>query len=158
MTKDTTAGGVEAVLAALTMARTTAANDDYSKPGTIERERHCQRLEAMQAASDAIGRLVAPPATGDGAGVAAGAPLTREELQAIYAGPHYEAAINLVFGSQDGMTIGEVRDKLRDMLAASPEPAPAGCCGTAVSERGRGAEAPPVASAPSPKAGETGNG
>lgn len=57
-----------------------------------------------------------------GGGVEAGSPLTPEELQAVYAGPHYEAAISLIFGSQDGTTIGEIRDKLRAMLAASPAP------------------------------------
>lgn len=49
-----------------------------------------------------------------------GAPLTEDELRAVYAGPHAEAAIQLIFGAQDGMTIGEVRDKLRAMLSASP--------------------------------------
>lgn len=38
-------------------ARATASNDDYSKPGTPERTRHVERLDAMNAASDEITRL-----------------------------------------------------------------------------------------------------
>lgn len=55
-------------------------------------------------------------------GTVAGAPLTEDELKAIYAGPHVDAAIGLVFGSHAGTTIGEIRDKLRAMLSASPSP------------------------------------
>lgn len=55
-------------LEALAYARTTAANDDMTKPGTIERQRHCDRLAAMQAASDEIVRLraLSAPASKDG--------------------------------------------------------------------------------------------
>ncbi|KPH74072.1 hypothetical protein AE618_25985 [Bosea vaviloviae] len=55
-------------LEALAYARTTAANDDMTKPGTIERQRHCDRLAAMQAASDEIVRLhaLSVPASKDG--------------------------------------------------------------------------------------------
>lgn len=44
-------------LEALAHARTTAANDDMSNPGTVERERHCQRIAAMQSASEEIVKL-----------------------------------------------------------------------------------------------------
>jgi hypothetical protein len=44
-------------LEALSHARTTAANDDTSKPGTVERKRHCQRLAAMQSATAEIVKL-----------------------------------------------------------------------------------------------------
>ena len=44
-------------LEALSHARTTAANDDMSKPGTVERKRHCQRLAAMQSATAEIVKL-----------------------------------------------------------------------------------------------------
>lgn len=44
-------------LEALSHARTTAANDDTSTPGTVERKRHCQRLAAMQSATAEIVKL-----------------------------------------------------------------------------------------------------
>ena len=45
-------------------------------------------------------------------------PFSEEELAAVYAGPHAQKAIDLVFGSQDGMTIGELRSKLRRLAPA----------------------------------------
>lgn len=56
----------------------------------------------------------------------AGEPLTQEELSKLYADPRTEErAINLVFGSHDNTTIGEVRDQLRAMLAEIPQEATA---------------------------------
>lgn len=53
-------------LEALAHARTTASNDDLSKPGTVERERHCERIAAMEAASDEITKLRAMLAAAGG--------------------------------------------------------------------------------------------
>ena len=36
----------------LEYAIATASNDDYTLPGTIERQRHCDRLEAMRDAME----------------------------------------------------------------------------------------------------------
>lgn len=44
-------------LEALSHARSKAANDDTSLPGTVERKRHCQRLAAMQSATAEIVKL-----------------------------------------------------------------------------------------------------
>ena len=47
----------------------------------------------------------------------AGEVLTQDEMDRIYASPKTSAeAINLIYGSHDGMTIGEVRDKVRELL------------------------------------------
>ena len=45
------------VVERLAHARTTASNDDFSKPGTPERDRHCERLAAMQDATTEIETL-----------------------------------------------------------------------------------------------------
>ncbi len=74
------------------------------------------KREAMRAAIAAY-----EAAKGGGAPAADSTrPFSEEELAAVYAGPHAQKAIDLVFGSQDGMTIGELRSKLRRLAPAAP--------------------------------------
>jgi hypothetical protein len=40
-------------------ATATASNDDYSKPGTRERDRHVERIDVMQEAAAAIRSMAA---------------------------------------------------------------------------------------------------